>query len=101
VERRRELAKKFPGDISELIAIAAKAKKRPKVLPSAPPVDDAAEQSSPEVAVDEDLRLVHLAGQPVDDHRHRVAGVIDEQLVAADMGLAHRDREWLQIHIDF
>ena len=42
---------------------------------------------------DEDLRLAHLAGQPVDDHRHRVAGVIDEQLVAAHMGLAHRDRE--------
>jgi hypothetical protein len=31
----------------------------------------------------EDLRLAHLAGQPIDDHRHRVAGVIDEQLVAA------------------
>ena len=37
--------------------------------------------------------LAYLAGQPVDDHRHRVAGVIDEQLVAAHMGLAHRDRE--------
>ena len=42
---------------------------------------------------DEDLRLAHLAGQPVDDHRHGVAGIIDEQLVAADMGLAHRDRD--------
>jgi hypothetical protein len=42
---------------------------------------------------DEDLRLAHLAGQPVDDHRHRVAGVIDEQLVAAHVGLAHRDRK--------
>jgi hypothetical protein len=42
---------------------------------------------------DEDMRLAHLAGQPVDDHRHRVAGVIDEQLVAAHVGLAHRDRE--------
>ena len=42
---------------------------------------------------DEDLRLPDLAGQPVDDHRHRVAGVIDEQLVAAHMGLPHRDRE--------
>ena len=41
---------------------------------------------------DEDLRLAHLAGQPVDDHRHRVAGVIDEQLVAAHVGLAHGDR---------
>jgi hypothetical protein len=27
--------------------------------------------------------LAHLAGQPIDDHRHRVAGLIDEQLVAA------------------
>jgi hypothetical protein len=42
---------------------------------------------------DEDLRPPHLAGQPVDDHRYGVAGVIDEQLVAAHMGLAHRDRE--------
>jgi hypothetical protein len=42
---------------------------------------------------DEDLRLTHLAGQPVDDHRHRVASVVDEQLVAAHVGLAHRDRE--------
>jgi hypothetical protein len=42
---------------------------------------------------DEDLRLAHLAGQPVDDHRHRVAGVVDEQLVATHVGLAHRDRE--------
>src|SRR5205823_1173915 len=42
---------------------------------------------------DEDLRLVHLTGQPVDDHRHGVAGVIDEQLVATHMDLAHRDRE--------
>src|SRR5271163_3489093 len=34
---------------------------------------------------DKDLRRSGLAGQPVDDHRHRVAGVIDEQLVAAGM----------------
>jgi hypothetical protein len=37
------------------------------------------------------LRLARLSGQPVDDYRHRVAGVIDEQLVAAHMALAHRD----------
>ena len=42
---------------------------------------------------DEDLRRPDLAGQPVDDHRHGVAGVIDEQLVAAEMGLAHRHRQ--------
>ena len=29
---------------------------------------------------DKNLRRPRLAGQPVDDHRHRVAGVIDEQL---------------------
>ena len=34
----------------------------------------------------ENLRRTDLAGEPVDDHRHRVAGVIDKQLVAADMG---------------
>jgi hypothetical protein len=41
---------------------------------------------------DEDLRFPDLAGQPVDHHRRRVARVIHEQLVAAGMGLAHRDR---------
>jgi hypothetical protein len=41
---------------------------------------------------DKDLRRSHLAGQPVDDHRHRVAGIIDKQLVAAGMGLPHRHR---------
>lgn len=41
---------------------------------------------------DEDLRLAYLAGQPIDDHRRRVAGVIAEQLVTAHMGLAHGDR---------
>jgi hypothetical protein len=42
---------------------------------------------------DEDPRLPDLAGQPVDHHRRRVAGVIHEQLVAAGMGLAHGDRQ--------
>lgn len=42
---------------------------------------------------DEDLRLAYFAGQSVDNHRHRVAGVIDKQFVAAHMGLTHRDRE--------
>ena len=42
---------------------------------------------------DEDLRRAHFAGQPVDDHRYGVAGVIDEQFVAAHVGLAHRNRE--------
>ena len=32
-----------------------------------------------------DLRRTRRAGQPVDDHRDRVAGVIDEQLVAPRM----------------
>jgi hypothetical protein len=32
-------------------------------------------------------------GARVHDHRHRVAGVIDEQLVAVHVRLAHRDRE--------
>ena len=42
---------------------------------------------------DKDLRRPGLAGKPVDDHRHRVAGVINKQLVAAGMGLPHRDRD--------
>jgi hypothetical protein len=37
----------------------------------------------------EDLRLGDLAGGRVDD-RHRAAGVVDEQLLAGDVDLAHR-----------
>src|SRR5438132_1462433 len=36
---------------------------------------------------------LRLARQPVDDHRYRITGVIHEQLVAAQMRLAHRDRQ--------
>ena len=42
---------------------------------------------------DEDLRRAHFTGQPVDDHRYGVAGVINEQFVATHVGLAHRNRE--------
>ncbi|MCP1854424.1 hypothetical protein J2R80_008247 [Bradyrhizobium sp. USDA 4541] len=41
---------------------------------------------------DEDLRGASLAGEPVDYHRHAVAGIVDEQLVAGHMRLAHRHR---------
>jgi hypothetical protein len=41
---------------------------------------------------DEDLRWADLAADPVDD-RHRLAGVVDEHLVAGDMVLAHRRRQ--------
>src|SRR5436190_7981159 len=34
---------------------------------------------------DEDLCLAHLAAPPVDGHRYRVAGVMDEELVATDV----------------
>src|SRR5262245_62161239 len=33
---------------------------------------------------DKNPRRTDLAGEPVNDHRHRVAGVIDKQLVAAN-----------------
>lgn len=39
------------------------------------------------------MRLSCLAGQPIDDHRHRVARIIDEQLVACGMVLPHRHRQ--------
>ncbi len=42
---------------------------------------------------DEDLRGAPLAGKPVDHHRHAVARIIDEQLVAGCMRLAHRRRQ--------
>lgn len=40
---------------------------------------------------DKYLCLPDLPGQPVNHHRRGVAGVIDEQLVATQMGLPHRD----------
>ena len=39
------------------------------------------------------LRLAYFAGQSVNNHRRGVAGVIDKQFIATQMGLAHRDRE--------
>ena len=42
---------------------------------------------------DKNLRRTDLAGEPINDHRHRVARVIDKQLVAADVSLPHRDRQ--------
>lgn len=42
---------------------------------------------------DEDLRGAPLAGEPVDHHRDAVAGIIDEELVAGRMRLAHRHRQ--------
>jgi hypothetical protein len=42
---------------------------------------------------DKNLRRTDLAGEPINDHRHRVAGVIDKQLVAAAVSLPHRDRQ--------
>jgi hypothetical protein len=49
VERRRELAKKFPGDINELIALAADSKVRVQRLPPAPHPDELPDPA-PEVA---------------------------------------------------
>ena len=42
---------------------------------------------------DEEMGVADLAGQPVYHHRHRVAGIVDECPVAAEMGLAHRHRQ--------
>jgi hypothetical protein len=42
---------------------------------------------------DKDLRRPGFAGQSIDEYRHRVAGVVDEQLVAAGVGLTHRHRQ--------
>ena len=42
---------------------------------------------------DEDLRGAPLAGEPVDHHRHAVARIVDEQLVAGRVRLAHRHRQ--------
>jgi len=42
---------------------------------------------------DEDLRGAPLAAEPVDHHRHAVARIVDEQLVAGRVRLAHRHRQ--------
>src|SRR5271157_423427 len=44
---------------------------------------------------DEDLRYADFAGEAVDDDRHAVAGVIDEQPLAGRVRLAHRHRQRL------
>jgi hypothetical protein len=41
----------------------------------------------------EQVSLPDLARQPIDHHRDRVAGIVDEQLVAGRMGLAHSHRQ--------
>ena len=41
----------------------------------------------------EQMRLTRLSLEAVDHHRHRVAGVIDKQLLAGGMVLAHRHRQ--------
>jgi hypothetical protein len=47
----------------------------------------AQQPAAPAVAAGLDHGDPRLRDGPVDDHRHRVAGVIDEQLVAAGVGL--------------
>jgi hypothetical protein len=47
LERRRELGMKFYSDTAELVEIAAKARRKVKVLPYSPP-DDIAEPRDPE-----------------------------------------------------
>ena len=42
---------------------------------------------------DEDLRLADFAGQPVEDDRNPIAGVIDEQPLAGRVRLPHRRRQ--------
>jgi hypothetical protein len=39
------------------------------------------------------LRGAPLASEPVDHHRHAVTRIVDEQLVAGRMRLAHRHRQ--------
>jgi len=41
----------------------------------------------------EQVRVAHFAGPAVDHDRHRVPGVVDEQLLAARMALAHHQRQ--------
>ena len=41
----------------------------------------------------EQMRIADLAGPAVHHHRHRVASVINEQLLAARMALAHHQRQ--------
>ena len=49
LERRRDLGMKFPSDIAELQAIAAKCRMKPKKLPPAPHPDDIITDPAPSV----------------------------------------------------
>ena len=42
---------------------------------------------------DEDLRHADFAGEAIDDDRHAVAGIVDEQALAGGVRLAHRHRQ--------
>src|SRR5262249_58234879 len=41
----------------------------------------------------EDLRVADFAGEPIDNDGHAIASVIDEQLLAGRVALAHRHRQ--------
>jgi hypothetical protein len=84
VERRRELAKKFPGDISELVAIAAKTRKKPKRLPPAPHPDDITEQFDPVPSVVGpcQLHVAHMRAWPATKTAGSVVVVEDEPYVS-------------------
>ena len=43
----------------------------------------------------EDLRHADFAGEAIDDDRHAVAGIVDEQALAGGVRLAHRHRQRL------
>ena len=43
---------------------------------------------------DENLRLTDFPSEPIDDDRHAVAGVINEQSLASGMRLSHRRRQF-------
>jgi hypothetical protein len=76
LERRRELGKLFPSDISELQAIAAKCRKKPKKLPPAPHPDDIITDPAPSVTGPCQLHVASMkarrAGTAVQDDEPRV-----------------------------
>jgi hypothetical protein len=59
LERRRELGDKFYSDIDELVQLAARCKKKPKVLPPGPPLVDDAPEPEPEVTGPCQLHVQH------------------------------------------
>jgi hypothetical protein len=83
VERRRELAKQFPGTLEELQAIAARTRVKVKRLPAAPHRDDIITDSAPPSVVGScQQHVAHMKAWHAAKSPGRVAVLEDEPYVS-------------------